>query len=192
MKKKAKTGTKVKKKKSTAVAKKTSTKKTADKSAAKATKKASSAVKVGQLVPDFVIPSTSGQEFRLHEKRGKKIVLYFYPKDSTPGCTLEGHEFSERKPLFSNKNVEVYGVSRDSMKSHENFKSKQNFSVELLSDGEEVLCKMFDVIQLKNMYGKMVLGVERSTFLIDEEGRLVKEWRKVKAAGHAQEVLESI
>ena len=129
---------------------------------------------------------------RLSDFKGKNIVLYFYPKDSTPGCTLEGQDFRDNKSKFSARNTVILGVSRDSIKSHENFKSKQSFSFDLLSDPDEKLCKQFDVIKEKNMYGKKVIGIERSTFLIDEDGILVKEWRKVKVKGHVGEVLEEI
>lgn len=129
---------------------------------------------------------------RLSDFKGKNIVLYFYPKDSTPGCTLEGQDFRDNKSKFSARNTVILGVSRDSIKSHENFKSKQSFSFDLLSDPDEKLCKQFDVIKEKNMYGKKVIGIERSTFLIDEDGILVKEWRKVKVKEHVGEVLEEI
>lgn len=124
--------------------------------------------------------------------KGKKIVLYFYPKDSTPGCTIEGHEFTERLPAFKNLNTEIYGVSRDSVKSHENFKTKECYTFDLLSDSDEKVCKLFSVIKEKNMYGKKVLGIERSTFLLDEEGKLMHEWRGIKAQGHAEDVLQTL
>jgi len=119
-------------------------------------------------------------------------VLYFYPKDSTPGCTIEGHEFTQLKPQFTQAGVEVFGISRDSLKSHHNFKEKQCYSIDLLSDEEELACQIFGVIKEKNMYGKMVLGIERSTFVIDEAGKLMAEWRGVKVPGHAQAVLDKI
>jgi peroxiredoxin Q/BCP len=147
---------------------------------------------VGEKVPDFSLPSTAGDDFSLKDFKGKKVVLYFYPKDSTPGCTLEGHEFSKLIKEFRKQKTEVFGISRDSLKSHDNFKSKQNYVIELLSDSEEAACDIFDVIKEKNMYGKKLMGIERSTFLIGEDGKLLKEWRKVKAAGHAQEVLDAI
>jgi peroxiredoxin Q/BCP len=146
----------------------------------------------GDPVPDFKIESTSGELFKLSEKKGKKVVLYFYPKDATPGCTVEGHDFTKLHPKFKKKGVEVYGISRDSLASHQKFIEKQNYCFDLLSDTDEKVCKIFDVIQKKNMYGKMVQGIERSTFLIDEKGRILKEWRKVKVEGHAQEVLDSL
>jgi peroxiredoxin Q/BCP len=154
--------------------------------------KALKAAKVGEAVADFSLPSTSGQDFSLKDFKGKKVVLYFYPKDSTPGCTTEGLEFSKLIKEFRKNKTEVFGVSRDSLKSHGNFKGKQDFQFELLSDAEESACGLFDVIHEKNMYGRKVLGVVRSTFLIGEDGKLLKEWRKVKAEGHAEEVLNYI
>ncbi|HEY4375165.1 MAG TPA: peroxiredoxin [Burkholderiales bacterium] len=146
---------------------------------------------VGLAVPDFSAPLTSGKTFKLSDYRGSKLVLYFYPKDSTPGCTIEGEAFRDLSPAFGDANTRIVGVSRDSLKSHENFKAKMNFPFELLSDPDEAVCLMFDVMQMKNMYGKQVRGVERSTFLIDAEGKVVREWRKVKVDGHVQEVLEA-
>ncbi|MCB0366782.1 MAG: peroxiredoxin [Bdellovibrionaceae bacterium] len=146
-------------------------------------------VKLGKKVRDFTLPATGNKTINLQGLKGKLVVLFFYPKDSTPGCTIEGREFTQLHKQFSGKNAEVFGVSRDSMKSHENFKSKQSYSVDLLSDADEELCDLFGVIKMKNMYGRQVRGIERSTFLIDENGVLVKEWRGVKAEGHAQEVL---
>ncbi|MCH8846364.1 MAG: peroxiredoxin [Proteobacteria bacterium] len=148
--------------------------------------------KIGNKVTDIKLASTDDQIIQLSDFRGKNIVLYFYPKDNTPGCTLEGQDFRDNKRKFSARNTVILGVSRDSVKSHENFKSKQSFSFDLLSDPDEKLCKQFDVIKEKNMYGKKVIGIERSTFLIDEKGVLVKEWRKVKVKGHVGEVLEEI
>jgi peroxiredoxin Q/BCP len=146
----------------------------------------------GDLVPDFSLPSTSGEDFSLKKLRGQKVVLYFYPKDSTPGCTTQGIEFSKLSKDFKKYKTQVFGISRDSMKSHDNFKQKQKFQIDLLSDGEEQACGLFDVIHEKNMYGKKVMGVVRSTFVIDEQGKLIKEWRKVKAEGHAADVLQFI
>ena len=148
--------------------------------------------KIGNKVTDIKLAATGAQVIRLSDFKGKNIVLYFYPKDSTPGCTLEGQDFRDNKSKFSARNTVILGVSRDSIKSHENFKSKQSFSFDLLSDPDEKLCKQFDVIKEKNMYGKKVIGIERSTFLIDEDGILVKEWRKVKVKGHIEEVLDEI
>lgn len=149
-------------------------------------------VEVGSLVPDFKVKSSDGSDFTLSEAKGKKIVLYFYPKDNTPGCTIEGNEFNHLMPEFSKLNTVVYGISRDSITSHCKFIDKFGFKFQLLSDDQEVLCQLFDVIKEKNMYGKMVLGIERSTFIIDENQKLVAEFRKVKAEGHAQEVLNYI
>jgi len=151
-----------------------------------------SKVKIGKKVPDFKLPATGDQEIRLSDLKGKKIVLYFYPKDNTPGCTTEGQDFRDNIRKFRNQNTVVLGVSRDSINSHEKFKQKQSFSFDLLSDANEKLCKMFEVIKEKNMYGKKVMGIERSTFLIDEEGVLRQEWRKVKVDGHVQEVLAAV
>lgn len=148
--------------------------------------------KIGNKVTDIILASTDDQIIQLSDFRGKNIVLYFYPKDNTPGCTLEGQDFRDNKRKFSARNTVILGVSRDSVKSHENFKSKQSFSFDLLSDPDEKLCKQFDVIKEKNMYGKKVIGIERSTFLIDENGVLVKEWRKVKVKGHVEEVLDEL
>jgi peroxiredoxin Q/BCP len=142
-------------------------------------------------VADFSAPATGGT-FRLSDHRGQKVVLYFYPKDNTPGCTTEGADFRDAWEAFRAADAIVVGVSRDSLKSHENFKTKMSFPFELVSDADEALCGQFDVIKMKNMYGKQVRGIERSTFLIDGTGRLVREWRKVKVAGHAQEVLEAV
>ncbi|MGD2075026.1 MAG: peroxiredoxin, partial [Gammaproteobacteria bacterium] len=140
----------------------------------------------------FTAPSTGDGTFSLSECKGKNLVLYFYPKDSTPGCTREGQDFRDNYGKFKRNNAVVVGVSRDSLKSHENFKAKHGFPFELLSDTEESLCRMFDVMKEKNMYGRKVMGVERSTFLIDANGKLRREWRKVKVDGHAEEVLDAI
>jgi peroxiredoxin Q/BCP len=147
---------------------------------------------IGSTIPDFEIPSTSGAPFKMSDFRGRKIVLYFYPKDATPGCTIEGHEFTKLLGDFHAHNADVLGVSRDSMQSHDKFKAAENFQVDLLSDEQEQVCKIFDVIKEKNMYGNISMGIERSTFLIDENGKLVAEWRKVKVDGHAQTVLEKV
>jgi thioredoxin-dependent peroxiredoxin len=145
----------------------------------------------GLAVPDFEAPATSGETFRLSAHRGKKLVLYFYPKDNTPGCTVEGQNFRDLHGEFSRANTLVFGISRDTLKSHEGFKAKMAFPFELIADTDETVCKMFDVIKMKNMYGKQVRGIERSTFLIDSEGRVAREWRGVKVAGHVDEVLEA-
>ncbi len=146
----------------------------------------------GQPVPDFETESTSGKSFRLSDYRGQNIILYFYPKDNTPGCTQEGLDFKAHFDDFAALNTLILGISRDNIKVHEGFKTKQGFPFELLSDKEENLCQLFDVIKMKNMYGKQVRGIERSTFLIDENGILIQEWRKVKVKTHVAEVLEWI
>jgi peroxiredoxin Q/BCP len=151
-----------------------------------------SSVILGKKVPAFALPATGEQTIALADLKGKNLVLYFYPKDSTPGCTTEGQDFRDHYDEFKALNSEVLGVSRDSLKSHENFKTKQAFPFELLSDSDETLCRLFDVIKEKNMYGKKVMGIERSTFLIDAKGILRAEWRKVKVAGHVDEVLNAI
>ncbi|MFP3514797.1 peroxiredoxin [Pseudomonas sp. SIMBA_077] len=148
------------------------------------------AVAIDQPVSDFQIPATSEQTVSLSRLKGKQVVIYFYPKDSTPGCTTEGQGFRDLYAEFQAANTEVFGVSRDSLKSHENFKAKQAFPFELLSDKDEALCQLFDVIKLKKLYGKEYLGVDRSTFLIDKEGVLRHEWRGVKVPGHVDAVLE--
>lgn len=147
---------------------------------------------LNQTVPDFSAAMTGEQTFQLSDYKGKKIVLYFYPKDNTPGCTTEGIQFRELYPQFQQANTEILGVSRDSIRSHEGFKEKLALPFELISDPDETLCAMFDVMKIKNMYGKKVRGIERSTFIIDESGKLVKEWRGVKVPGHIDEVLEFV
>ena len=147
------------------------------------------AVELNKPVADFQAPATSGVEFRLSELKGKQIVLYFYPKDSTPGCTTEGQGFRDKIEDFAKANTLVFGVSRDGIKSHENFKAKQCFPFELISDKDEAVCQLFDVIKLKKLYGKEYLGVDRSTFLIDKDGVLRQEWRGVKVPGHVDAVL---
>ena len=149
-------------------------------------------VDIGKKVPQFSLAATSEQEISLSDLKGKNVVLYFYPKDSTPGCTREGQDFRDSYNKFKRQNTVILGVSRDSIKSHENFKAKQGFQFELLSDKDEILCKLFDVIKMKNMYGKQVRGIERSTFLIDANGKLKKEWRKVKVENHVDEVLAAV
>lgn len=143
-------------------------------------------------VTDFELPATSGHFFKLSDYLGKTLVIYFYPKDSTPGCTTQGMQFRDYYADFQAANTEIAGVSRDSLKSHENFKTKFNFPFELLADTQELACGIFNVMKLKNMYGKQVRGIERSTFVIDKNGVLVKEWRGVKVDGHVQEVLDFI
>jgi peroxiredoxin Q/BCP len=151
-----------------------------------------SKVTIGKKVPDFRLPATGEQEIALSDFRGKNVVLYFYPKDSTPGCTTEGQDFRDKNNTFKRRNTVILGVSRDSIKSHEKFREKQGFPFDLLSDTEEKVCRLFGVIKEKNMYGRTVMGIERSTFLIDDQGVLRQEWRKVKVAGHVEEVLEAV
>ncbi|MGC4011026.1 MAG: peroxiredoxin [Pseudomonas sp.] len=147
------------------------------------------AVELNKPVADFQAPATSGTEFRLSELKGKQVVLYFYPKDSTPGCTTEGQGFRDKIEDFAKAHTLVFGVSRDGIKSHENFKAKQCFPFELISDKDEAVCQLFDVIKLKKLYGKEYMGVDRSTFLIDAKGVLRQEWRGVKVPGHVDAVL---
>lgn len=149
-------------------------------------------IAIGQSVPPFEAEATSGRRLSLESFKGRFLILYFYPKDSTPGCTVEGQNFRDLYPNFQDLNADIVGVSRDSLKSHENFKCKQSFPFELISDADEAVCRLFDVIRLKNMYGKEVLGIERSTFLIGPDGRLVAEWRKVSVKDHAQKVLDTL
>lgn len=149
-------------------------------------------VMLNQSVPDFQLPATSGKTFQLSNYLGKNVVIYFYPKDSTPGCTTQGMQFRDAYADFQQHDTEIFGISRDSLKSHENFKAKFSFPFELLADTEELACGQFGVMKMKNMYGKQVRGVERSTFIIDKKGNLVKEWRGVKVDGHAAEVLNFI
>ena len=149
-------------------------------------------VEVGKKVPAFKLPATGEQTISLSSLKGKNIVLYFYPRDSTPGCTTEGQDFRDSMAKFKRQNCVILGVSRDTIASHEKFKEKQKFPFDLLSDTEEELCNLFDVIKLKNMYGKKHLGIERSTFIINEKGVLKQEWRKVKVAGHVDEVLTAV
>lgn len=144
---------------------------------------------IGSLVPDFSAKATGDKTITLSDYRGSYVVLYFYPKDSTPGCTQEGQDFRDNIEKFKVLNAVILGVSRDSLKSHENFKCKQEFPFDLLSDSDEALCQLFDVIKMKNMYGKQVQGIERSTFLIDPQGVLVHEWRKVSVKGHCEQVM---
>ena len=144
-------------------------------------------VSIGKKVPDFSVAATSDQIVSLKDYRGKNLVVYFYPKDSTPGCTLEGQDFRDQLSKFKRQKTVVFGVSRDSLSSHERFREKQGFNFDLLSDPDEKLCRLFDVIREKNMYGRKVMGIERSTFLIDQQGVLRQEWRKVRVKGHVAE-----
>ena len=146
-------------------------------------------IAIGQTVPDFHASATGTRDIHLADYRGQKVVLYFYPKDNTPGCTQEGLDFKTHFEEFQALNCVVLGVSRDSVKVHEGFKCKQAFPFELLSDSDEHLCQLFDVIKMKNMYGKQVRGIERSTFLIDEQGVMIQAWRKVQLKTHVAEVL---
>ena len=143
-------------------------------------------------IPELSLPGTSGLQFHSRDYAGKFLVLYFYPKDATPGCTTQGMQFRDAHDDFTAANSVIFGISRDSLKSHESFKAKYSFPFELLADSEEVACQLFDVIKMKNMYGKQVRGIERSTFLFNPQGQLVQAWRKVKVDGHAAEVLTLI
>ena len=143
-------------------------------------------------IPNFSLPATGGTPFDLAAQAGKTVVIYFYPKDSTPGCTTQGQNFRDRHDQFAAANAVILGISRDSLKSHENFKTKQNLPFELVSDADEALCSLFSVVKDKKLYGKTVRGIERSTFVLDKNGDIAHEWRKVKVAGHAQEVLDTV
>ena len=147
---------------------------------------------LGKAVPDFSLASTGGTTFTLSALRCEKLVLYCYPKDNTPGCTAEGADFRDLHGQFRRAGARVFGVSRDSLSSHERFKEKMRFPFELLADPDEAVCKQFGVMKLKNMYGKKVRGIERSTFVVDEKGVLAREWRGVKVPGHVQEVLSFV
>jgi peroxiredoxin Q/BCP len=159
---------------------------------AKARSSTAAAAKVGDPVPDFTLPSTAGEPFRLGAHRGAPVVLYFYPKDATSGCTLEAQDFRDLHAKLRRAGAAVWGISRDSLASHARFRAAQELPFHLLSDAEEQACRLFDVIREKNMYGKKVMGIERSTFLIDADGKLRREWRKVSVKGHAAEVLEAV
>ncbi len=148
-------------------------------------------VTLGQPVADFALPKTGGGEWRLSEARGSKLVLYFYPRDNTPGCTLEGQQFAALAARFAKVGCAIVGISRDSVSSHEKFRDKMHFPFALLSDEDEHVCRQFDVIRKKNMYGREVMGIERSTFLLGADAVLRHEWRKVKVEGHAQAVLDA-
>ena len=149
-------------------------------------------ITVGKKVADFEAESTSGTSRKLSDLKGQNVVIYFYPKDNTPGCTREGQEFRDSSKAFAEANTVILGVSRDSLKSHLRFAEKQEFDFELLSDPDEKLCQAFDVIKEKNMYGRKVMGIERSTFLVGPDGKLRREWRKVKVDGHVEEVLAAV
>lgn len=150
-----------------------------------------SRITVGKKLPDFTATATSGEPWHLKNTRGRKLVLFFYPKDMTSGCTIEAQDFRDQQAAFSRAKTLVVGVSRDSCSSHVKFRDKEKLAFELLSDTDQALCTLFDVIKEKNMYGKKVMGIERSTFLMDAEGVLMREWRKVKVEGHAATVLEA-
>lgn len=149
-------------------------------------------LKPGDKAPNIELEATSDKKINLSTIKSTPFVVYFYPKDSTPGCTTEGQNFRDLYPQFKKLKCAIFGVSRDKIKSHENFKAKQEFPFELISDPDEALCKAFDVIKLKKLYGREYMGVERSTFLFDSKGKLAAEWRKVKVKGHADEVLQSV
>ena len=149
-------------------------------------------IEINQKAPDFTINATGNQDISLSQFLGQKVVLYFYPKDNTSGCISEGKDFRDYYSKFIQHNAVVLGVSRDSIKSHENFKEKHQFPFELLSDKDETLCKLYDVIKLKKLYGKEHMGIERSTFIINETGILVKEWRKVRVKQHVEEVIQAL
>ncbi|GEN24871.1 peroxiredoxin [Halomonas cupida] len=148
-------------------------------------------LEIGKPVPDFTAIATGDRQVSLSELRGRQVVIYFYPRASTPGCTTEGGDFRDNKAAFDAANTVILGVSRDGLKAQQNFKDKQAFNFDLISDKDESVCQLFDVIKLKKLYGKEHLGIERSTFLIDREGKLAREWRKVKVKGHVEEVLEA-
>jgi peroxiredoxin Q/BCP len=149
-------------------------------------------VSVGKRVENFTLPATGDQNLSLSDFTGRKLIIYFYPKDNTPGCTREGQDFRDLYPQFTKAGADILGVSRDSVKTHENFKNKHEFPFHLLSDKEELLCKQFDVIHEKKLYGRTYMGIERSTFLIDAQGVLQQEWRKVRVPDHALKVLETL
>ena len=149
-------------------------------------------IAVGKPVPDVEVQATDGQSFRLSDLQGRNVVLYFYPKDNTPGCTTEGQDFRDQYEAFRKLKTEVFGVSRDSLKSHEGFKAKQCFPFDLISDPDEKLCQLFNVIKEKSLYGRKYLGIDRSTFIIDRKGVLRHEFRGVKVAGHVAAVLAEV
>ena len=148
-------------------------------------------VAVGKKIPDFSVPATGGTDWSLSDAKGEKVVIYFYPKDMTTGCTKESQDFRDAWPAFKKAKVRVLGISRDSIKSHDKFREKEKLPFELLSDADEKVCKLFGVIKEKSLYGRKYMGVDRSTFLIDAGGVLRREWRGVKVPGHVEEVLEA-
>ena len=149
-------------------------------------------MEINKKVLSFKLPGTSGLQFNLSDYKGRYLVIYFYPKDATPGCTTQGVDFRDSYKKFQALGAEIFGISRDTLKSHENFKAKFTFPFELLSDEQEKACELFNVIKMKNMYGKQVRGIERSTFVIDPDGKLIQAWRGVKVEGHVKEVLQFI
>ncbi len=149
-------------------------------------------ITLNKKAPDFSLAATGDQTLSLKDFKGKNLIIYFYPKDNTPGCTTEGQNFRDLYQKFQKLNTEILGVSRDSVRIHENFKNKHGFPFDLLSDPDEVMCKAYDVIKLKKLYGREYMGIERSTFLIDDKGKLRHEWRKVKVKGHVEEVLAAV
>ena len=149
-------------------------------------------LEINKPVKNFQLPATGGETVSLSDLLGKHVVIYFYPKDDTPGCTTEGENFRDNYTVFEDLNCEILGISRDTIKSHERFKAKKEFPFRLLSDEDETVCQQFEVIKMKNMYGKQVRGIERSTFVIDADGNLRREWRGVKVPGHVDEVLEFV
>jgi peroxiredoxin Q/BCP len=149
-------------------------------------------ISINEKAPDFEVKATGDNLIRLFDLKGKNIILYFYPRDNTPGCTQEGQDFRDHYSEFEALDTLIFGISRDSLRTHENFKAKHRFPFELISDSDEILCNLFDVIKIKNMYGKQARGIERSTFLIDKNGKLVAEWRKVKVKVHIEEVLKTL
>ena len=151
-----------------------------------------SAPDIGKLAPNFKLPATGEQQLELKSLRGRKVVLYFYPKDNTPGCTNESKDFAAANARFKRAGAVIMGISRDSMASHDKFRAQFKLPFHLVSDADEKACSLYDVIKEKNMYGRKVMGIERSTFLIDDKGKLRQEWRKVKVAGHAEEVLAAV
>lgn len=151
-----------------------------------------SQVEIGKKIPDFSGQASSDIDFKLSNYKGTPLLIYFYPRDNTPGCTQEGKGFRDNYAAFENKGIQIFGLSRDSVKVHENFKAKHEFPFDLISDKEETICNLFDVIKEKKLYGKVHMGIERSTFLIDKNGILINEWRKVKVKEHIAQVLEAI
>jgi peroxiredoxin Q/BCP len=149
-------------------------------------------VSVGKRVKNFTLPATGDQNLSLSDFKGRSLIIYFYPKDNTPGCTREGQDFRDLYPRFTEAGAEILGVSRDSVKTHDNYRNKHGFPFHLISDKEELLCKQFDVIKEKKLYGRTYMGIERSTFLLDADGVLQQEWRKVRVPGHVEAVLETL